>query len=98
MEEGGLDQVLVDVAGEIVEISRRDRGALLQELCVVAGCGSIRKTFETSGERSPVRLDREQQLRLRPALEAWEREGLPPPGIASLLAALVRAESGGRRP
>jgi len=95
MEEDRLDQVLVDVAGETVMISRRDRDALLYELCVVAGCQTIRKRFEMAGERMPVALDDERELaRLRVALEVWEREGLPPPGSARLLAALVRADPG----
>ena len=95
MEESPLDRELVDVAGEIVEISRRDRDALLQELCIVPGCETIRERFEVGSKQRPVELDGEQRSHLRVVLEVWERDGLPPDGIAGLLAALVRADPHG---
>jgi len=95
MEESRPDRELVDVAGEIVEISRRDRDALLQELAVTAGHRAIREKFEAAGEHRPVELDREDISELRATLELWERDGLPPDGIAPLLAALVRADPSG---
>ena len=95
MEESDLDRELVDVAGELVALSRRDRDALLQELALTAGHRAMREKFETAGEHRAVELDREERAELRATLEAWERDGLPPAGIAPLLAALVRAEQSG---
>jgi len=95
MEESDLDRELVDVAGELVALSRRDRDALLQELALTAGHRAMREKFETAGEHRAVELDREERAELRATLEAWERDGLPPNGIAPLLAALVRAEQSG---
>jgi hypothetical protein len=92
MEWSRLDRVDVVVAGEIVDISRRDRDALLQRLCFVAGCERIRKTIEAAGDHTPVELDARQRSRLRAVLEDWESEGFPPEGMAGLLVALVRAE------
>ena len=97
MDVRSLDLVvMVDVAGKIVEISRRDRDTLLQELCFVAECEAIREKLETSGVHRPVELDGEQRSRLRAVLEVWERDGLPPDGIAHLLAALVQADPSGQ--
>jgi hypothetical protein len=92
MEWSRLDRVDVDVAGEIVDISRRDRDALLQELCFVSGCERIRKTFEVAGDHAPVVLDARQRSRLRAVLEIWERDGLRPEGMTGLLVALARAD------
>ena len=64
MEESRLDRELVDVAGEIVEISRRDRDALLQELCIVPGCETIRERFEVGSKQRPVELHCEVPTRL----------------------------------
>lgn len=95
MEQQRLEHVLVDVAGELVEISRHDRDTLLQELCFVAGTEPIREKLEAVGEGRPVDLDAGQRSQLRAALEVWERDGLPPDGMARLLAALERADSRG---
>jgi hypothetical protein len=70
--EGSVDRVRVAVAGETVEISRRDRDSLLQELCHVPGCGSIREKFEAAGEHRWVELGGEQRSRLRAVVELWE--------------------------
>jgi len=90
MEQERLDEVLVDVAGQTVGITRRDRDALLQELCFVAGCASIRREFETAAGRRPVELDTEDAARLSVALEVWMRDGLAPIGMERFHAALVR--------
>ena len=95
MEESDLDRELVDVAGELVVLSRRDRDALLQELALTAGHRAIREKFETAGNHSAVELDGEERAELRATLEAWKRDGLPPQGMAPLLDALVRAEQAG---
>ena len=92
-EEGRRGRVLVDVGGETVEISRRDRDTLLKELCFVAGSESIRRKFEAVAEGRSVELDPEQRSQLREALEVWVRDGIPPDGIARLLAALARADA-----
>jgi hypothetical protein len=88
-EEGRSGRILVD-AGGLVELSRRDRDTLLQELCFAAGSESLRELFEAAGEARPVTLDDERRSQLRAILEAWARDGVPPDGLMRLLAALAR--------
>jgi hypothetical protein len=92
MEWSRLDRIDVVIAGEAVDISRRDRDALLQRLCFAAGCERIRKTIEAAGDHSPIELDARQRSRLRAVLEDWESEGFPPEGMTSLHVALERAD------
>jgi hypothetical protein len=88
------DRVRIDVAGQTVEISERDRDALLRELCLVPGTKPLRERFEAAGASRPVELYHEPLSRLRVVLEAWDRGGVLPDGIARLLVALERAGGG----
>lgn len=90
MEASGLDRVRVDVAGEIVEISRDDRDVLLEELAWAADTKSIRVLLEAAEPGQPVELDAEQRDRLCVALDDWGTDRLQPEGIARLHAALRR--------
>ena len=92
MEESRPDRIWVNLAGEIVDISRRDRDALLQELAMTAGHHALREKFEAAGEHRPVQLGRGDMSDLRTTIETWKRDGLPPDGLAPLLAALVRTD------
>jgi hypothetical protein len=74
VEESGVDRVLVAIAGEIVEISRRDRDTLLQELCLIPGCKAIREKFEAAGSHRWVELDGGQRSRLRTVVEVCGTE------------------------
>jgi hypothetical protein len=89
-----LDRVQVAVAGEIVEISWKDRNTLLDKLRTVASRDTIVKQFEAVGASRPVELDDDQRSRLRVTLELWGVTVLPD-GLARLLIALVRADPGG---
>jgi hypothetical protein len=96
-----LDRVLVNVAGEIVEITWGDRDALVVALNDVYGCEAIVEKFWHAGPSLPVELDQEQQLLVRLKLERWGVSVLPD-GLARLLITLVRHDPGGgvgaRRP
>jgi hypothetical protein len=85
-----LDRVLVDVAGELVEISWDERDALLARLRLLDGFESIVGAFEAVGASRPVELDDDERALLRVALEAWGIATLPD-RLARLLVALVRA-------
>jgi hypothetical protein len=86
---GRLDRVLVNVADEIVEISRKERDVLLNRLCFVPGSETVRERFEAVSTTRPVVLDAGQRSRLRTALDGWDRD-LRPHGITRLHAALIR--------
>lgn len=90
--EGRVDKEQINVAGTLVEISRRDRDALLQELAMIEGSRPLRLKFEAAGEHGPVELDLDERAQLRALLQGWE---VPPPGIAPLLAALGVEPGGG---
>lgn len=93
MEQSRLDQVHVDVAGNIVEIAWAERDWLLEKIRVVAGFETIVAKFEAVGASRPVELDFDDRARLRGPLELWERQ--LPDGLVRLLTALVQAAPGG---
>jgi hypothetical protein len=95
MEPGRLDRVRIDVAGEMVEISWRERDMLLEELAFVEGTKAIREKLEAVGASRPVELDDEERSRLRRALEQWDRDVVQPDGLDRLHRALMRAGSPG---
>jgi hypothetical protein len=95
VEASRLDRVRVDVAGEIVHITRDDRDVLLEELAFAADTKPIRVKFEAVGASRPVELDAEDRARLRTALDDWGSDRLQPEGIARLHTALRRADAGG---
>ncbi|MGZ4289045.1 MAG: hypothetical protein ACXVZW_06780 [Gaiellaceae bacterium] len=82
----------VDVAGEIVVITWHERDVLLEELAFAEGTKALRERFEVVGASQPVELDVEQRSQLRTVLDNWGSDRLQPEGIASLHAALVRAD------
>jgi hypothetical protein len=94
MEGGRLDRVQVDVEGEIVEITRDERDALLRKLRPIAGCETIVQQFEAVGASRPAELNDKQRSDLRVTLELWGVSVLPD-GLARLLITLVRADPGG---
>jgi hypothetical protein len=57
MEAGRLDQVQIDVAGELVEISWDERNELLERIRIVVDDETILAKFEAAGTRRPVQLD-----------------------------------------
>jgi hypothetical protein len=87
-----LDCVYIDVLGDIVEITRRERDILLVELAFVEGAGSIRERLEVAETSRPVELDAEQRLRLRRGLRDRGSDHLQPEGISRLHEALARSE------
>jgi hypothetical protein len=89
MERSRLDQVYVDVAGNVVEIAWADREWLLRKIETVAGFETIVAQFIAVGASRPVELDFDERARLRAALEVWERELTD--GLVRLLDALVQA-------
>lgn len=91
MEESRPDRVRIDLTGGTVELSKRERDILLQELSLVPGSKRLREELAAAGASRPVRLDDEQRSRLRTVLEAWDRDALLPEGITRLLTALARA-------
>jgi hypothetical protein len=93
VERSRLDQVRVDVAGDVVEITWAERDWLLRKINVVAGFETIVAKFDAVGASKPVELDFDERARLRAPLEFWERELQD--GLARLLDALVRAAPGG---
>jgi hypothetical protein len=92
MERSRLDQVYVNVAGDVVEIAWAERDWLLEKIRVVAGFETIVQKFEAVGASMPVDLDFDERARLRTPLEFW---GELPDGLARLLDALVGAAPGG---
>ena len=96
MEAGRLDRVHIGTSGRMVEISWGERTELLFKLRYVAGCETIIAKFGAVRVSRPVELERAERVRLRAALEVWERDVLPSEGLARLLDALVQAASGGR--
>jgi hypothetical protein len=97
MDAGRLDQVHIDVAGELVEISWDERNELIERIRIVVDDETIVRKFEAVGTRLPVELDSGERGRLRMALELWDAVALGelPLGIAGLLAALAKADPGG---
>jgi hypothetical protein len=93
VEERRLDRVLIEIASGTVDISRRERDALLYELCLVGDTKRLRREFEVTGVSGPVELDQALQARLRTVLEAWDRDYVLPDGIARLQTALKRTDS-----
>jgi hypothetical protein len=89
MERSRLDQVHVDVAGNVVEIAWVEREWLLRKIETVAGFETIVAQFIAVGASRLVELDFEERARLRAALEVWERELID--GLVRLLDALVQA-------
>jgi hypothetical protein len=90
MERSRLDQVHVDVAGNLVEIAwAAEREWLLRKVETVAGFETIDAQFEAVGASRPVELDFDERAGLRAALEVWERELTD--GLTQLLDALVQA-------
>jgi hypothetical protein len=89
MERSRLDQVYVDVAGTLVEITWAERNWLLEKIRNVNGFETIDAQFEAVGASRPVELDFDERARLRAALEVWERELTD--GLTQLLDALVQA-------
>jgi hypothetical protein len=93
MAGGRLNQVRVDVAGTIVEISWDEQYTLLRKLQTVAGCDKIVEKFvDAVGANGPAELDDEEQSRLRVTLERWAFSELPD-GLEHLLVALVQADT-----
>jgi hypothetical protein len=97
MDAGRLDQVHIDVAGELLEISWDERNELLERIRIVVDDETIVEKFEAVGTRRPVELDSGERGRLRMALELWDAVALGdlPDGIAGLLAVLAKADPGG---
>jgi hypothetical protein len=91
MEASRLDRVRIDVAGDIVEITRHERDVLLEELAFAAETKPIRVKFEAVGASRPVELDGKDRAGLRKALDDWGSDRLQPDGVARLHAALIRA-------
>ena len=86
-----LEQVRVDVDGEVISISWDERDRLLEELAFAAGTKPIRERFEAVEASRPVELDGELRAGLRAALDNWEEDRVrQPEGIARLHSALVR--------
>jgi hypothetical protein len=88
MERSRLDQVHVDVAGDIVEIAWAERDWLLEKIRGVDGFETIVQKFDAVGASRPVDLDFDERARLRAPLEFW---GELPDGLVRLLDALVQA-------
>jgi hypothetical protein len=91
MEASRLDRVLINLAGEVVQITWAERDTLLEELAFAAETKPIRVKFEAVGASRPVELDADDRAHLRKALDEWGSDRLQPDGIARLHAALVRA-------
>ena len=99
MQVSRPDAVRVEVAANLVEISPDERDRLLQKLRVVSGFDAIIAKFEAAGLSTSVHLDLAERFRLRIALEVWEyNTDELPDGIARLLDALVKTDTGGRSP
>ena len=93
MERSRFDQIRVDVAGNVVEITSAERDWLLNKIGVVSGFESIVAKFEAVGASRPVELDFDERARLRAPLEFWEHQLTD--GLVRLLDALVRVAPGG---
>lgn len=93
MQASRLDQVRVDVAGNVVEISWAERDWLLEKIATVAGFASIIEKFEAVGASMPAELNFDERARLRAPLEFWEHDLTT--GLTRLLIALVCAAPGG---
>ena len=93
MERSRLDQIRVDVAGNVVEITWAERAWLLEKIAVVSGFESIVAKFEAVGASRPVELDFDERARLRAPLEFWEHQLTD--GLVRLLDAFVRVAPGG---
>jgi hypothetical protein len=91
MEPIRLDQVRIDVAGEIIMISWTERDVLLEELAFAADTKGLRIKFEAVGRSGLVELDADERAGLRKALDDWGSDRLQSYGIARLHAALVQA-------
>jgi hypothetical protein len=91
VESSRLDQVQVNVAGNVVEIAWAERDWLLEKIALVSGFESILTKFEAVGASRPVELDFDERARLRAPLEFWREL---PDGLVRLLDALVRAAPG----
>ncbi len=98
MGSGGPDKVHVDVAGDLVEISWAEREELLERIRIVAGDKAIVSKFTAAGTSRHVELGKDEISRLRMTLELWDAVALGdlPDGIVGLLAAVVKANPGGR--
>jgi hypothetical protein len=92
MEASRLDQVPIDVAGNIVQISWAERDLLLLELAMAADTKTIRVKLEAVGTSRPVELDADDRAHLRKALDEWGSDRLQSYGIARLHAALIQAD------
>jgi hypothetical protein len=93
IEASRLDQVRIDVAGEIVQISWDERDVLLKELAFAADTKPIRVKFETVEASRPVELDAADRAHLRKALDEWGSDRLQPDGLARLHAVLIQADA-----
>lgn len=94
VERSRLDQVQVDVAGNVVEIAWAERDWLLEKIAGVSGFESVVAKFEAVGASRPVDLDFDERARLRAPLEFWCGELTD--GLVRLLEALMLAAPGGQ--
>lgn len=94
MEASRPNAVRVEVAANVVEIDLDERDQLLKRLRIIAGFDTIIAKFSATDPSRLIELDIIERMRLRVALEIWRNTSELPNGIASLLAALVRADAG----
>jgi hypothetical protein len=91
MSSNGTSRIRIDVAGEIVEMTSRERDMLLVGLAWAPGVQAVRRKFAAVGTARPVELDYRDRLELWNALGGLGTDFLEPDGIARLHCALGAA-------
>ena len=71
MEQGGADEVRIELRRGIVSIPSPSCDALLEQLGALDSMGQVREAIKDAGATEPVRLTDPQKLDLRNALTHW---------------------------